>query len=249
MEENERLPEEIPENNEGGEAVGYKPSLSSRIENFFYHYKWHTLVAFVAVIVLVVIGVQMCSKDDYDAYILYAGDHSVSRKENNDIAEYVKITSAIERVSSDFDKNGKTTATLLDLFAPTPVSGKEESSGFSLDNVNTLEYELISGSDYYVCFLSEYNYNKYKIWDDVEVFAPLAPYAGGNTSLVYYDECAVYLSSTEFYKLDGISSLPPDTLVCLRRLSTVASFFNKRHNEKMYERAEVIIENILTYGQ
>lgn len=245
----------LTDNTEGGEngQVEYKPSLSSRIENFFYHYKWHTIAAVIAIIVFVVIGVQMCSKDDYDAYVLYAGGHSVSRQENSDVAEYVKITSALERVSEDFDKNGEKSVTLLDLYTPTPdeqaESGKDNLGGFTLENFSTLEYELVSGSDYYVCFLSEYNYNKYRIWDDVRIFVPLAPYAGDNPDLEYYDESAIYLCSLEFYKLDGIKELPPDTLVCLRAKSSVASFFNKKQNEKMYERAEIIIKNILSFGK
>lgn len=231
----------------------YKPSFSSRVENFFYHYKWHTIVAAFLVVVLLIVGVQMCSKEDYDAYILYAGGHSISRKADTDVAEYVKITSSIELVSDDFDGNGEKIATLLDLYAPTPdeqlEAGQGELTDFTLENFSTLEYELVSGSDYYVCFLSEYNYNKYKVWDGVTLFMPLEGYAGGNDSLVYYDESAIYLCSTEFYKLDGINSLPRDTLVCLRTKSAVSSFFNKKHNEKMYERAETIIRNILTYGK
>jgi hypothetical protein len=251
---NEASPGQMPE---GGaetvtETVKYKPSFSSRVENFFYHYKWHTIAAVFALIVLVVISVQMCSKDDYDTYILYAGGHSVSRQEGSDVAEYVKITSSLERVSEDFNKDGEINVTLLDIFAPTPEEQEnmdDSLGGFTLDEVNTLEYELVSGSEYYVCFLSEYNYNKYKNYDGVALFTPLAPYAGGNTSLVYYDECAVYLSSTAFSKLDGINALPPDTVVCLRAVSSIGSFFNKRDNEKMFERAEIIIKNILSFGK
>ena len=237
---------------EASEKMQYKPSFSSRVENFFYHYKWHTIAALFILIISIVIGLQMCSKDDYDAYILYAGGYSISRKADSDVAEYVKITSALERVTEDFDNNGEKKATLLDLYAPTPEEqleeGKDSLTNFTLENFSTLEYELFSGSDYYVCFLSEYNYNKYKVWDGVSIFTPLAPYAHGNESLEYYDECAVYLSSTEFYKLEGVSSLPPDTLVCLRALSSVASFFDKRDNKKMFERGEDLIENILSYG-
>ena len=84
---------------EGSQDAGtceYKPTLSSRIENFFYHYKWHTIVAAFVTVILIIVGVQMCSKDDYDSYILYAGGHSISRQGDSDVAEYVKITSAIK---------------------------------------------------------------------------------------------------------------------------------------------------------
>ena len=231
----------------------YTPTLSSRIENFFYHYKWHTIAVIITLIIVTVIGVQMCSKESYDAYVLYAGGHSVSRKEDTDVAEYVKITSAIARASEDFNGDGEILSTLLDLYTPTPeeveTSGKDNLAGFTLENVNTLEYELVSGSDYYLCFISEYNYNKYKTWDGVLLFTTLSPYIRDGSSVEYYDESAVYLSSTAFSDLDGISSLPPDTLVCLRALSPVASFFDKDENEEMFRRAEVIIKNILNYGE
>ena len=48
------------------------------LENYWYHYKWHTLIVAFFVIMLTVMGVQMCSREDNDIYIIYAGPELIS---------------------------------------------------------------------------------------------------------------------------------------------------------------------------
>ena len=87
------------------------------IENFFYHYKWHTAVVAFILIIAIVCSVQMCQREEYDIYVLYAGGHSVSKTaEGGDISEYVSIMSEIKGVSADFDGDGKVNVSLDTLY-------------------------------------------------------------------------------------------------------------------------------------
>ena len=82
--------------------------LIKKIDNFFYHYKWHTAVVAFILIIAIVCSVQMCQREEYDVYVLYAGGYSVSKTaEGGDMSEYVSIMSEIKGVSADFDGDGK----------------------------------------------------------------------------------------------------------------------------------------------
>ena len=101
----------------GGAPLG-KPSAKERIENFWYHYKWHSIVAVFVIIAILVCSLQMCSKDSYDVYILYAGDHEIKRTaEGGSVPEYQRMLTALERVTPDHDGDGKITVGFNSLLA------------------------------------------------------------------------------------------------------------------------------------
>ena len=242
------MEDNIKKESDGTASV--KMSFRERVANFWYHYKWHSLIAAFLVVTVTVCALQMCSKEQFDDYILYAGGYGISRKGEDDVAEYAVILSSMKRVSEDIDGNGETVTSFLDLYAPTPAELGEaggELTNHTIENFDRLKYELISGTDYYVCLLSEYNHNEYRVWDGVQIFTPLAPYVKNGTHYEYYDECAIYLHSTEFGKLDGLKNLPPDTLIVLRSLSAMASAIG-RDGQENFERGEALIRSILAYG-
>lgn len=229
---------------------GRPSGAKARLENFWYHYKWHSIVAAFVIVAILICSLQMCRKEKYDGYIMYAGDYAVSRVENNDVAEYVKFVSSLKKVTPDTDENGIPNPSFLDLYAPTPEELEDASNeiySFTNENFSRLQYELVSGSEYYICFLSSANYEKYKIFSDVQLFTPLASYVPEGVTVEYYDDCAIYLGSLEFSSLEGIDALPDDTVVCLRTLSAVASVFDKNENARNRECAEQILKNILSY--
>ena len=44
------------------------------LENYWYHYKWHTLISGAAIILVAVLIVQLAAKVNYDALFMYVGD-------------------------------------------------------------------------------------------------------------------------------------------------------------------------------
>ena len=63
-----------------------------KVENFFYHYKWHTIVALFLIVTITICSVQMCSKDSYDVYVMYAGNRDIkSMKNEGDVSEFSKV--------------------------------------------------------------------------------------------------------------------------------------------------------------
>ncbi len=224
----------------------------TKIENFWYHYKWHSIVSVFVIIAVLVCSLQMCSKEKFDAYIMYAGGYAVSQVEDGDVAEYVKLHSSFKKVVPDNDGNGEVNPSFLNLYTPTEEEMKNAGSGshnLIREDFSRLEYELVSGSEYYICLLSSANYDKYKVFGEVSLFTPLADLVPDGCEAEYYDEGAIYLHSLPFSELDGIRNLPEDTVISLRKLSAVASVFDKGSNTRNREYAEKILINILTYSK
>ncbi len=244
------------ENNErqGDERLGDVKMSSpflTWLENFWYHYKWHSLFAVFAIIVVTVCVVQCSRQKDYDVYVMYAGGEAFSRKsENGDIPEYNKLLSALTKHAGDYDGNGEVLLSFSDLFIPSPA--EQEALGDNLDfssmreDIQTLN-DRMAYSEYYVFFVSKYVYDEYHVKSDTELFAPIKKYCPEGNSFVFEGENAVYLSSTDLYKLAPFSELPEDTLICIRINSEVTSAFNKRKNAELYRRAQEYITALLAY--
>lgn len=232
------------------------------LENFFYHYKWHTIIAVLVVIAVTVSSLQMCSKKDVDVHVVYAGSCEISMSsKNGDISEYQTLLKSISSAARDYDENGETVVDLETLYMLSndeireleeklKAAGIEKEYELNVAQIvenNSIFRDYMTYSDYYVCFISDDLYDIYKTMGDVKCFTPLAPYVEDGTELEYYDECTVYLHSTDFYLLPGVNKLPEDTLICIRAKSAVASHFNSAETNEIYRRSEDMLKNILNY--
>lgn len=253
--------ESVPsESGDGAANAAEKPqdikqtvTFKQRIENFWYHYKWHTIAALFVLTVGIIIAVQMLSKPKYDVYVMYAGGHYFDTTDSADTSSYREALSAIKRVSEDFDGNGEVSVSFSHLYIPTgegSTSGDAAAdlSGAALksQDASTLN-DRLTGGEYYVILLSPELYEVY-VEDYGEIlFVPLASYGTEGRAYEYYGEYgdAVYLRSTGLYSLPGISDLPEDTLIVLRSKGAIDSTFSKKQTEKNFTRSESVIRNIL----
>ena len=245
------------ENNfDSTESCPNSKSFSKWFDNFWYHYKWHSIVALILIFTVTICTFQTCNKTNYDLHVLYSGGHEINRKsENGNPAEYSTVISSFGRVTEDFDSDGEVNVTLKDLFMlSSDEINKIESANdgyeanYALLNENKeILRDTVMYSSYYVCFLSPAVYEEYRTIDGVEIFAPLEALVAEGNNVEYYSSSAVYLSSTGFFSLPGISSFPEDTLICLKNPSVFASHFNKKNTERDYQRGRDAIIKIINY--
>jgi hypothetical protein len=226
------------------------------LDNFWYHYKWHSIVCLFLIFALTVCSVQMCQKESFDVYVLYAGSYEVERQSSTaDMPEYQKTKSSLSRVCDDFNDDGKVSLSFKDLF----ILSEEEIKEHQNKNDGTeINYTLLSQnmeilrdtmvySSYYLCFVSPSVYEGYKAFQNVNMFASLSQYVNEGVEVSYYADDAVYLASTGFYNLPGFSEFPSDTLVCLRNLSDYTLSMNKKSAKAHFGAAEDVLEKILNY--
>ncbi len=233
-----------------------KSPLVSKLDNFWYYYKWHTIVALFLIFTIVVCSLQVCSRVEVDSYIMYAGGKSISRTASGgDRAEYARVLDAMKKIAPDFSGDGEKNISLSTLFQLSPEEiaeiedrndGSEVNYSLLATDAETLRDRMYIG-EYYVCLFSPYVYECYREIDGESLFAQASAFAPEENELEYYSDYAVKLSSTPFYKNNPAirDVLPADTLVCLRIKSAVSSAFGGSENEENYRRAEIVFSNIL----
>lgn len=252
---------------ENGGMKFKKGRIASFFENFFYHYKWHTLIALFLIVTVTVCSVQMCNRTSYDVYIIYAGSKDIkSIKTETDVTDYAKVYKSLCEATADFDGNGENVPSLEALYMLSSeeiaeIEAELAEKKANGEDVGELGYALLASnnqtfrdrmmySEFYVCLISESLYNSYKTTAGVTIFTPLLPYVEkGTEGLEFLDDSAIYLKSTGFATLPGICDLPEDTVVALRSMSAISSHFDKDGNETLYSRSETVVKNIINYGK
>ena len=248
--------EENKEKYEGDIKV--KTPFLKKLENFWYHYKWHSIVSAVVVIAIVICSLQMCTKTTYDIHILYAGYYEIEMSgSGGDVSAHSKMTGELRRVTEDFDKDGNVNVNLLNLFV---IDKNErdmllsENSDFEInemlvkEDTDTLRSNLLFG-EYYICLLSERLFLEYEKMYDGELFAPISDYTAEGIEYEYASENGIYLRSLDFCTLPEMSKLPDDTVIAIRALSEVSTAWGKKNNEESFAKAEAVLRNILFYNE
>ena len=231
---------------------------SQKFENFWYHYKWHTIVCAFIVVALTILTLQFCTKTEYNVHIIYAGEKAIGMTSlsGNGNSEYTELVSALESVAEGAGFEEKANINLQNLRILSLKELEEVTSG-SVDpmekarleteiqnNTDTL-YNSIMFGEYYLCFLSEDVFLSYETLFESSVFAPIAPYEKEGGSYVYASERGIYLSSLEIYELPAIKKLPADTVVCIRQPGVLGA----KDNGKAYAEAEKMLKAVLSYGE
>ena len=233
-------------NIEGVGEVAAPSTLKEKIQNFWYHYKWHSVAALIVVLVLVVCVLQFCQREEYDAYILYAGSKSIGRTaEDADVPEIVTVKSSLKKIAEDFDGNGDINVNFNNYYyLSNEEAGELEdvNEGLLASDTKGLS-SVLEHSEYYLMFISKAVYENYHKVGDNDLFADLTSYASYNADAEFYAPNAILLSSIDASMLPGLSSLPDDTLICIRFPSVLAGK-SKEHKE-YFENAKKMLINIL----
>ena len=234
-------------NIQGVGEVTVPSSPKEKLQNFWYHYKLHTALCVLLVIALVVCSLQLCTRESYDAYVLYAGSKNIGRTASDgDVAEIATVISSIKRIAGDYDENGEVSINFGSYYY---VSGDDtadlnNASEILLKNDKETLTSLFEHSDYYLCFISVDVYEEYHSVQGVERFISLEGYKSMSSELEYYADNAIYLSSTPAAKLPGFKDLPKDTLICIRQPSILA---RRSDVHKLYlANAKEMLSNIIS---
>jgi len=183
------------------------------------HYKWHILIALFFTVVITVMTVQMCTRDEHDISVMYAGPAVITDSQN------AAIESALGKLVKDNDGDGKVEALLYDLviMSDTELSAAYD-KGYSTSALNAdtireakdaFQMNILS-DDNFLLMLSPERYNvmlengALERLDDIGV--------GG----VRYSDYAVRLCDIEFARFyTAFSVFPKVTLICFKRISEV----------------------------
>ncbi len=230
-----------------------KSGILEWFDNFFYHYKWHTIVALIAIFAIVVCTVQMCSKTSYDLYIMYAGSDSISTAASeSDSSEYEKLVSAMKQYTPDFNEDGESHVNILNLYIPSNKAVEDMANDVDqltlnriLSDRETFRENIYYGS-YQICFIADHLLLEYTKEGMLSPFADITPYIPEGKSYETLNGCGVYLRSTPLYEKAGFNLMAEDTVICIRKLSEVSTtFFRGDENKENFRRSEEVLRNLL----
>lgn len=222
-------------------------------DNFWYHYKWVTLVTAFFTVTLSIIIIQMITKTNPDSNILYGGPAVLTANQTKEIENAFNAL-----LPEDFNGDGEKITSLQAItlmtkeqIAKAEAEAAENSSVFvynpqSLENNKTsFSTQLFSG-EYVICLIDPEQYkNAYKAGG----FAPLSELFGENNIPEYaYDDCALLLSETNFSKFfTAMSVFPDDTLICVRKMSSVSAIKGKSKAEREYNNQLRLFYSIIAF--
>ena len=223
------------------------------LDNFWYHYKWVTLVTAFFTVTLSIIIIQMITKTNPDSNILYGGPAVLTANQTKEIENAFNAL-----LPEDFNGDGEKITSLQAItlmtkeqIAKAEAEAAENSSVFvynpqSLENNKTsFSTQLFSG-EYVICLIDPEQYkNAYKAGG----FAPLSELFGENNIPDYaYDDCALLLSETNFSKFfTAMSVFPDDTLICVRKMSSVSAIKGKSKAEREYNNQLRLFYSIIAF--
>ena len=196
----------------------------SWFDNFWYHYKWHTIVTIFIVIILGVSTAQACNTQRSDIIFTYAGPKEFVTAPEEKIA----LNSALSDVSKQIygDKSNASVNTFL-IYSKEQIekieseldeNGKQKyvvDTAFNTSEMNSFDEFSKSGASFILLL-------------DPSIYQRLINQSGESERLVElsaiygttpegsFDKYSVRLGDTKIYKtIPELRSLPADTIVCL----------------------------------
>lgn len=222
--------------------ISKKSNFLKWLDNYWYHYKWHTIIVGVVLIILVVCLWQTGSTKKHDTVIVYAGPMSLTTNET------IQLQEALSGILlSDRDENGEKSAamSMYHIYSEDQIRAVEaqtDSTGKMLNPVNrTRNASQFEAYNTYcqtgqspVCLIDPYLYEQ--IPD--EYVYPLSKIFGDDIPKGAIDGYGIRLGDTDLYRdFSIVRRLPADTVICLR--SPLGGLGQKIDDEKYQYEMEV----------
>ena len=199
----------------GDNAIHTDSKALKRIENFWYHYKWPTIIVCFFAIVVIVCTMQICNKKSYDMTVVYAGPYHMDSDKASNIKSVLNYV-----IPEDFDGDGEKSTELISymIYTKEQIEKLEaESSQFvdrayvSSENQNFFNFASTEAG---ICFLDPSLYQTLKESDRLISISGLLGY----TPEGIIDDNGMRLSDMQIYKeYTVLQDMPADTVVCMLR--------------------------------
>lgn len=221
------------------------------LDNYWYHYKWRTIIIGFFVLVGIVLIVQLVNRPKYDVTLVCGSTYRMNA------SEHVAFEKAVEKfIPEDFDGDGEKSANILvyEIFSDSEYleelsKAEAESAEFAINakyNADELQnfsqYSMLGES--YVFLVSEYLYDQLRSNDRLLPIKDMygdEPLPEGVTE----DGYGVYIKDTHFYQYTpDIQAMPDDLILCILRK---AAFKDSDSDQEKYARYEAFFRSIADY--
>lgn len=223
-----------------------------KLDNFWYHYKWHTIFIVFFTAIFLFCTVQCMQKEDPDAMILYSGPSVITAEGKEALGVLLS-----GRLEEDANGDGSRIVTLTDvvILSDEQIKEREESAKEDEDRLyydpttRTSAFEqvknwLISG-EMLIAVLDPYVYERF---DGQNLFVPLSEIFGeDDLPSSAYDEYAVSLDGLDFIEYNpSLKEVFSGAVICLVR-PTVTSMLSGNDSEEWYGVHLSLFRRIVTF--
>lgn len=222
------------------------------LDNYWYHYKWPTIVISFFIIVGLVCGLQTCNKEKEDLILLYSGSAALTPGDADNIC---KVISGI--VNEDFDGDGNKNFSMSKYNVLSEEQIREEKKKTDASGnpifVDTSYYSAESAAYYRyiqtgessVAFLEPWLYEAL-IADPENARLQKVSDILGYVPDSACGEYGIRLGNTELYRDFGVMrNMPADTVICLFKPLWKGG---KSSKEEFYDREKKTFIAIVEYG-
>ena len=218
------------------------------LDNFWYHYKWHTIIVAFCVIVATVCILQTCSREKKDTVIVYGGPVYLSVSENE------QLNSVLQSIMPyDLDGNGeKVVATsMYEIYSEDQIREIVQETddaghpGYVDRNRNNSQYQTyntyIQTGASSILLLDPWLYESL----GKDYLMPMSELFEELPVGTLEDGYGVRLGDTDLYReYAALQKLPADTIVCLMKPLLTS---NKSRKEALYQREKDMFCAIVSF--
>ena len=220
------------------EGIKSDGKVEKWLDNFWYHYKWHTIITLFFVIVLLVCTLSTCERENYDSTVLYAGPAYLDFDKRSGVEAVLEAVMPNDK-SGDGEKNVYLTTFLIyskEQIEEIEAETDEEGRHLDVDNSTITKnsenyYDYLMTGETSVCLL------------DPSLFAALQT----NDRLAEIEDgvYGVALGDLAIYKTYGaLRELPEDTVVCFLRQNLIGG----NSDDEVYENDRKLLRAILDFS-
>ncbi len=236
--------ENIAEEKLDGDSVSFasKSKLLSKLDNFWYHYKWVVIVGAFFLVVLIIGLVQIFSRTENDVAVTFAGPAYMSPNQCADIeTELGKI------IPEDYTGDGKKIVKFSNytIYYENDLEGLNSSEiDLSQNTTNKSNYDdYVSSGECSIYFVGVELYKNFVARERLQSMSDLF---GENKPVgITEDGYGVRLGDLPIYELDAFKVMPADTYVCL----TKPYIYGESSKEDTYAAMMECYKAIVNFGQ
>jgi hypothetical protein len=228
------------------EGIAVRGKFLRWLDNYWYHYKWPTIITAFFLVVITVCTVQACTKEEYDMSVVYAG-RQLLRSD-----ELEKVSSALEAVvPKDIDADGDVSIQInaYNILSKEQIQAlrAEKNEDEEPTEVNTsffsTEHQTYSNylqtGESFILLLDRWEYDNLA---STGALVALSEVLGSKPQNAISDY-GIRLGDTALYRnFEVMKVIPEDTVVCMMRLPEVY----KRKKAKQYENEKQMFIAMIT---
>lgn len=206
MKEDNNREQELREENNELDVEEMKSSLGSKMSNFWYFYKWQTIVGVILVIGIIVSLLQLADNTTPDAAIMYVGPSYLTVTDKKTIGE------SAQTYMIDYNGDGEKVLTLLDINVVT-ASGELAAYAYQMNAEAQKRFttEVVAGDS--LIYILEKSF--YDILVEQNRLAKLSDVLDADMIPEGSDEYGAQVKDLPFFTQEGFSSFPDDAYVCI----------------------------------